>query len=143
MADPTLLNGQVTDAVTQSNVKILGESPGMALGTVYQVMAQAVGLGMQNATSLQQSLTTLSTAATNQGINLLYTMDPAVDAVSTQDILTGNSLAQEIAELRAVIASLQQPSGTPVPPAPPSPPGGGGRVTGAGQPPQLPLQPAG
>jgi hypothetical protein len=108
MADPTLVNGQITDAVTQTNVKILADAPGQALATLYQVMAHTVGIGMQNATSAQQNGTTLGQAAATQGVNLIYTLDVAADAVSTQEILTGNSLAQELASLNAALASNQQ-----------------------------------
>ncbi|MEM7049615.1 MAG: RebB family R body protein [Acidobacteriota bacterium] len=112
MADPTLVNGQITDAVTQTNVKILGEAPGEALAMVYQVMAHTVGIGMQNAASAQQQMTTLSSAATTQGVNLLFTMDPASASVSTQELLTGNSLAQELASLNATLSSNQQAAKT-------------------------------
>jgi len=140
MADPTLVNGQITDAVTQSNVKVLADAPGQALGTLYQVMAQSVGIGMQNATAAQQNATTLGQAAATQGVNLIYTLDVAADAVSTQEILSGNSLAQELAELNATVASIQQGAKVAIstPSGPPPP-----RVTGAGQPPQQPLQPVG
>ncbi|HSF42183.1 MAG TPA: RebB family R body protein [Thermoanaerobaculia bacterium] len=139
MADPTLVNGQITDAITQANVKILAEAPAQALGTVYQVMAQATGIGMQNAATAQQQMTTLGAAATTQGVNLLYTMDPAADAVSTQQILSGNSLAQELISLNAAVAGNQQ--AVRIPQVQRS--GGGGQPVGSGQPPQLPLQPSG
>lgn len=89
MADPTLVNGQitdatqpgssgvnsqVTDAVTQANVKVLGDAPAMAMGTVYQAMAQSVGLSMQNAVSAQAQMTAIAQAATAQGINLIYSV---------------------------------------------------------------------
>ncbi|HHN3531815.1 TPA: RebB family R body protein, partial [Pseudomonas aeruginosa] len=35
MSFPTAVNDQITDAVTQSNVKVVGEAPAMALGTIY------------------------------------------------------------------------------------------------------------
>jgi DNA-directed RNA polymerase beta subunit len=47
---PTLVNGHITDAVTQANVKVLADAP------VYQTLGQTVGLGMQNATAAQQLL---------------------------------------------------------------------------------------
>ena len=31
MADPTLVNGQITDAVTQANVKVLADAPAQAI----------------------------------------------------------------------------------------------------------------
>jgi len=107
MADPTLVNGQITDAVTQTNVKILGDAPGQAMGMVYQVMAHSVGIGMQNANTAQQQMTAVGQAATAEGISLLYTLDTATDAVSTQEILTGNSLAQELASLNASLSAGQ------------------------------------
>ena len=72
--DSTTVNSQITDAVTQANVKVLGEAPAMAMGTVYQTMAQAVGLSMQNAVSAQQQMNTIAQAATTQGVNLIYSV---------------------------------------------------------------------
>lgn len=72
--DSTGVNSQITDAVTQANVKVLGEAPAMAMGTVYQVMAQSVGLSMQNAVSAQQQMNTIAQAATAQGVNLIYSV---------------------------------------------------------------------
>ncbi|MBN0574236.1 RebB family R body protein, partial [Pseudomonas aeruginosa] len=39
MSFPTAVNNQITDAVTQSNVKVVGEAPAMALGSIFQTMA--------------------------------------------------------------------------------------------------------
>ena len=64
MAFPTSVNNQITDSVTQANVKVLGEAPAMALGSLYQTMAQAAGLAMQNAVTSQQSLAAVNQAAT-------------------------------------------------------------------------------
>ncbi len=41
MAYNTPLNAQITDAVTQSNVKVLGDGPAMAMGTVFQSLAHS------------------------------------------------------------------------------------------------------
>ena len=49
----TPVNSQITDAVTQVNVKTLGESPVQALGMVYQVLAHSTGLSMENAMQTQ------------------------------------------------------------------------------------------
>ena len=68
------VNSQITDAVTQANVKVLGEAPAMAMGTVYQAMAQSVGLSMQNAVSAQQQMNTIAAATTAQGVNLIYSV---------------------------------------------------------------------
>jgi len=33
------VNSQITDAVTQTNVKVVAEAPAMAMGSIYQTMA--------------------------------------------------------------------------------------------------------
>lgn len=121
MANTTLVNGQITDAVTQSNVKVLGDAPGQAMATIFQIMAHSTGMGMQNAVVAQQQLSTLSQATTTQGVNLLFSMDPASAAVSTQDLLSGNSLATMLAGLQAAVSTNQQLSKTAnnTPPVPP------------------------
>ncbi|HYI72152.1 MAG TPA: RebB family R body protein [Skermanella sp.] len=91
MTETTPVNGQITDAVTQANVKVLGDAPAQALGTLYQVMAQSMGLSMQNAVAKQQNMSTINTAVTTQGVNLIYTMDVASDAVGTQAIFGTSS----------------------------------------------------
>ena len=54
MAIPTAVNDQITDAVTQANVKVLAESPAMAMGAIYQTMAHSTGILFENAVSAQQ-----------------------------------------------------------------------------------------
>ena len=39
MALPTPVNGMITDAITQANVKVLGDAPAMAMGAIYQSLA--------------------------------------------------------------------------------------------------------
>lgn len=62
MAFPTSVNSQITDAVTQANVKVLGDAPAMAMGSLYQALAQAAGLAAQNATANQQAANQLAQA---------------------------------------------------------------------------------
>lgn len=106
MADPTLVNGQITDSVTQANVKVLGDAPAQAIGTLYQVMAQAVGLSMQNAVANQQNMSTIDTGVTTQGVNLLYSLPVAAGARGTNEIFSGNALAEMLAQLKATVEML-------------------------------------
>jgi hypothetical protein len=62
MAYPTAVNDQITDSVTQSNVKVLAEAPAVAMGSLYQTTASANGLSAQNAVANQQNANTLFTA---------------------------------------------------------------------------------
>ena len=66
-ASTPTVNAQITDAVTQTNVKVLAESPAMAMGSLYQTMAHSTGILFENSASAQQQQNTLSQAAANQG----------------------------------------------------------------------------
>lgn len=87
MAFPTAVNDQITDAVTQSNVKVLGEAPAMAMGLLYQATAQALANAAHNATTAQQQTNITAQAATTAGVTTLYSIDTASDAVGTKQIL--------------------------------------------------------
>jgi hypothetical protein len=83
ITDATTVDPQVTDAVTQSNVKVLGDAPAVAMASLYQTMAHATGLLLQNAVTSQQQLNAVAQAATVQGVSLLYTVDTAAAGVAT------------------------------------------------------------
>lgn len=110
MADPTLVNGQITDAVTQANVKVLADAPAQALAMVYQTLGHTVGLGMQNAASAQQQMNTINQASTTQGAALLMSMDTAASARATQTVLSGNDIANQLLSLLASVAGGQEMS---------------------------------
>jgi len=61
MAD--LVSTQITDAVTQANVKVVGESPAGALGVSSQAMSHAMGLSMENATQTQGGMQQIGNSA--------------------------------------------------------------------------------
>jgi hypothetical protein len=86
MAIPTPVNGQITDSVTQTNVKVLGDAPAMALGSVFQALAHSTGILFENATSSQQQLSIAAQAATNQGVIQIYSMDTMAGAVATSKV---------------------------------------------------------
>jgi Killing trait len=68
MATPTAVNDQVTDAITQTNVKVLGEAPAMAMGSLYQSLAHAAGISAENAVTAQQQMNVTAQAATTMGV---------------------------------------------------------------------------
>jgi hypothetical protein len=108
VADPTLVNGQITDAVTQANVNVLGNAAANAMATIYQVMAHSVGLSMQNAVAHQQHMNALSSGVTTQGVNLLYAQPTAATARGTVAALTGNELASLLAGLTAALQAFNK-----------------------------------
>ncbi|UZT99355.1 RebB family R body protein [Chryseobacterium fluminis] len=81
------VNEQITDAVTQSNVKVVGESPAMALGNVYQTAAHSTGIMFENAVNTQNQQNLVTQAATTQGVTQIYSNDTIADAISIAKIL--------------------------------------------------------
>ena len=71
MAFPTSINDQITDSVTQSNVKVVGEAPAAAMGSLYQTIAQATGAAAQNAVANQQNGNTVALATTTRCVDVL------------------------------------------------------------------------
>jgi hypothetical protein len=106
MAFPTAVNAQITDAITQTNTKVLAESPAMAMGQIYQTLAQSTGLLIQNAVNAQQQMEAQSQAATAQGVILLYTVDTASSGAATGAITSSGAadLAATVAQLNALSA---------------------------------------
>jgi hypothetical protein len=136
MSSETEVNGQITDAVTQSDVEILGAAPAQALATVYMTMGQAVGISIQNATLAQQQWYPVNEALTSQSVNLLFDTAPAATVRGTQELLSGNPLAQLIAQSQALLSTGQQMVKTAqtTPGPPPGASNGSSGIPGAGGP---------
>jgi hypothetical protein len=86
MAFPTAVNSQITDAVTQANVKVLGDSPALALGNLFVATSQALSNAAHNATTGQQQTGVTSQAAMTSGISTLYSIDTAATGKATAKI---------------------------------------------------------
>lgn len=102
MAYPTPVNDQITDAVTQSNVKVLGDAPAMAMGAIYQSLAHSTGILYENAASSQQQLAIAAQAATNQGVIQIYSVDTMAGAVATSKIAGSDTSDNMLALLTAL-----------------------------------------
>jgi len=87
VAYPTAVNNQITDSVTQANVKVLADAPAMALGNLYQATAQALANASHNATTAQQQNNITAQAATVMGVTTLYSIDTASTGEATKAIL--------------------------------------------------------
>ncbi len=88
MAFPTAVNDQITDSVTQTSVKVLGDAPAIALANLYQATAQALANAAHNATTAQQQNNITAQAATVMGVATLYSIDTATAGEATKDILS-------------------------------------------------------
>ena len=71
MAYPTAVNSQITDAITQTSVHVVGDAPAQAMGALYQTVAHAVGLAAQNAVAQQQNANQLAMAVTTKCVTTL------------------------------------------------------------------------
>lgn len=49
MTDPALINGHISDAVTQPNVKVRGGAPDLAFGMLETTVSESVNLSIKNA----------------------------------------------------------------------------------------------
>ena len=87
MAFPTSVNNQITDSVTQANVKVLADAPAMAMANLYQATAQALANAAHNATTAQQQNNITAQAATVMGVATLYSIDTATTGEATAKIL--------------------------------------------------------
>jgi nitrogen fixation protein FixH len=108
MAFPTAVNDQITDAVTQSNVKVIGEAPAFAMGALYQSLAHSTGILFENAVAAQQQQNTLAQAATTQGIMQIYSLDTTAAAGAT-DKVAQTGVADNLSSLLTVLNAFKSP----------------------------------
>ena len=74
MADATAVNPQITDAVTQTNVQVLGEAPAMAMGSLYQTVGNSVAMAAANAVYAQQQADVTYQATSTMGVTKLLSL---------------------------------------------------------------------
>ena len=67
----TEVNSQITDAVTQTNVKVVAEAPAQAIASLYQVASSAAGLSLQNAVNSQQAMNQISNSVISKAVALI------------------------------------------------------------------------
>lgn len=106
MAFPTAVNDQITDAVTQSNVKVIGEAPAFAMGSIFQAAAHSTGILFENSVSSQQQQNSLSLAAANQGVMQVYSVDTTAAAGATEKIAQ-TGVSDNLTSLLTVLSSFK------------------------------------
>ncbi len=84
------VSSQITDAVTQSNVKVVAESPAIAIANVYQTAAHSTGLMFENSVNAQSQQNILAQTATTMGVMQIYSVDTIADAISISQMLNAN-----------------------------------------------------
>jgi hypothetical protein len=71
----TSVNPIVTDAVTQTNVAVVGAAPAMAMASLYQTLANAIAMASMNAVYAQYQVNMLHQAATAGEVALLLSLE--------------------------------------------------------------------
>ena len=71
MAQLPEVSPAVTDAVTETNLSVLGESPAMALGSLYQTIGNSVAMAAANAVYAQQQANVTFQASTTLAVKKL------------------------------------------------------------------------
>ena len=104
MADT--VSTQITDAVTQANVKVLADSPAMSLSNLYQTISQSLSLSAQNAVTAQQQSNIIHQATTTQGVSNIYSVNNATLAGTTSDIMQSDD-AESIGNILAIVQALK------------------------------------
>lgn len=108
MAFPTAVNSQITDAIVMSNVKVIGEAPAFAMGSLYLSMERAVALMFENAVAAQQQMNTLAQAATNQGVIQIYNVDTAAAAGAAEKVAQ-TGVSDNLTSLLTVLNAFKSP----------------------------------
>lgn len=106
---PDIVNPQITDAVTQANLKVLGDGPAVAMANLYQATAQALANAAHNATTAQQNANVVLQATTTQGVALIYAQGTSAPPNASQaqaTTLSRDQLDQLIASLTAARDAL-------------------------------------
>ena len=81
------VSSQITDAVTQANVKVVAEAPAMAMGTLYQSLSHSTGIMFENSVNSQNQQNILGQTATTQGVMQIYSMDTVADSIAISKML--------------------------------------------------------
>ncbi|GAB2800431.1 RebB family R body protein [Dyella kyungheensis] len=100
------VNSQITDAVTQTNVKVVAEAPAMAMGSIYQTMAHSTGILFENAVAAQQQQNSLSQAAANQGVMQIYSLDTTATGAASEKVAQGG-VADNLTSLLSVLNAFR------------------------------------
>ena len=81
------VNEQITDSITQTNTKVLGDTPAMAMGNLFTSMSLALANAGNNATSAQQHAGITMQAATVQGVNSLGAIGSSVIGRAAEGVI--------------------------------------------------------
>ena len=68
------VNPQVTDAITQTDVAVVGEAPAVGIGSLYQTLSNSVAMASANAVFSQQQANIEYQAASTHAVSYLLSL---------------------------------------------------------------------
>jgi hypothetical protein len=101
----------IIQSIAIGNAKSIGEQPAMLSNLAYSNVVANTNLSQQNAVANQQAMNELGISIVGKTVNSLTNLGP-LEARSAVDVLTGNSLAETIADLKATIQAFVNQSPT-------------------------------
>ncbi len=105
----TTVNPQITDAVTQTNVKVVAESPAFAMSSIYQALGHSTGILFENAVAAQQQQNMVALAATNQGIMQIYSVDTVAGTGASNNAPSPEALNAQVLQASADLKTAASP----------------------------------
>ena len=95
-AQATGVDHEIVKSVAGANFKVLGDTPAML-----------TTMGLENAVSHQNRVNVLAENALAASLKAMNEVDPA-EAKSLQALFTGNQVAEQLANLGASVAAIQE-----------------------------------
>jgi hypothetical protein len=99
----TAVNNQITDSVSQVNETVQGASQSQARAMADQVMAQAIGLAMQNAVAQQQQAYILRNAVTTAAARAILESSPEEALRFAREVLSNDDVSQTLDRLKKLM----------------------------------------
>lgn len=106
MSQSTTVNPMITDAVTQANTKVVGEAPAMAMATIYQTIAHATSLALENAVSAQSQQFVISQAATAEAVTMMFSLNAATCAPLANEAFAAGSAKVQAASFGGINSQI-------------------------------------
>lgn len=103
------LPGEITEGIAIANVKSVAEQPATLANIQLANLVQNTNQAQENAVSFQQTQNSVQATVLGKVVNMLTALGP-LEAMSAQQILTGNSVAEEIGALKASVQAFTTPS---------------------------------
>ena len=106
-----IVNPQITDAVTQTNVNVVGEAPAMAMGSLYQTIGNSVAMAAANAVYAQQQSNITYQAATTMAVKTLLGSNNQVSATdfsTAANAMSEGQIEEQIADLEERLKKMRQ-----------------------------------